>query len=72
MEPVSGHKIRVSKDLADFLKETFPPRCISEGETMEAAQRYAGKVELAQFLIGHAAEEDDVEAIVRSHHNHYR
>ncbi len=38
------------KPLIDELRKRYPPRCINPGESIEAAHRYAGAVELVDFL----------------------
>ena len=37
-----------ASELVEILDDMFPPRCIKPGETMEDAQRYAGKRELGE------------------------
>lgn len=44
----------IPKRKMDIIKERledFKPKCIQPGETLEVAHRYAGKVELAEFLL---------------------
>lgn len=45
-------------DLLEELDRTFPPLCIREGQTVEAAHRYAGKRELIDFLFAVKARGD--------------
>lgn len=40
-----------AEDLVAELNKLFPPRCISPGESLEDAHRYAGKRELVEFLL---------------------
>ena len=40
----------IPKELIDELKERFPHRCPKRGESLEDVLRYAGKVELIEFL----------------------
>lgn len=47
-----------SVDLVEELARLFPARCIRPGETPEEAHRYAGKVELVEFLTALAAKTD--------------
>lgn len=41
---------RIDRYTLEWLEKKYPPRCIDEKETMESAQRYAGKVELIREL----------------------
>lgn len=50
---------RIPPDLVDWLKENFPAKCISKGQSLEDAHRYAGMVELASKLIGFAIRGED-------------
>lgn len=52
---------RVTPDLVEWLKDTFKPRCIKAGESLEDAHRYAGKVELAETIIKFAQNGDRVD-----------
>jgi len=40
----------ITEALLKVLQERFPEKCIRSGESLEEAHRYAGKVELIQFL----------------------
>lgn len=55
----TGRPPRVTPDLVQYLKETFPPRCIGPNEDPIAAHRYAAQVELAEKIIRLAGSEDD-------------
>ncbi|UIY29173.1 hypothetical protein LZK73_21815 [Neorhizobium galegae] len=50
---------RVPSDLVDYLRDTFPPRCIKQGEDVIEAYRYAAKVELAETLIKFGTSNED-------------
>jgi hypothetical protein len=38
------------EDLIKELETLYPPRCVAVGDTLEAAHRYAGSVELIEAL----------------------
>jgi hypothetical protein len=40
-----------AEELVEELSKTFPPRCITPGQSLEDAHRYAGKRELVEFLL---------------------
>lgn len=42
---------RVGEDLVEWLRVTFPPRCIRKHENPDDARWYAAQVELAETII---------------------
>ena len=50
---------RATPELIEFLKATFPSRCKLRNESVEAHDRYAGKVELVEMLEELLAEQDE-------------
>ena len=47
-----------ASELVEELNNLFPPRCITPGQTLEDAHRYAGKRELVEMLAAVAARSD--------------
>ena len=41
-----------AEELVVALDKEFPPRCIQSNETLDDANRYAGKREMVDWLIG--------------------
>lgn len=50
---------RISIELMDWLRKTFPAQCIEPGQDLIAAHRYAAKVELAQKIIRMGGGDED-------------
>lgn len=44
-------KFTTLSELAEFLRSTYPPRCIETGQSVEDAHRYAGKSALASLIL---------------------
>lgn len=49
--PFANAVWRRPEDIADFLAEFFPPRCIEKGQSIEDASWDAAQVDLAQRII---------------------
>lgn len=50
---------RVTADLVEWLRETYPPMCIKANQSEIDAHRYAAQVDLANRIIGFARGMDD-------------
>ena len=56
---------QLSVDLIDELDKMFPARCIEAGQTLEAANRYAGKRDLIDYLRALRDEANATDKILR-------
>lgn len=47
------------EELAEYLHENFPPRCIQPNETEAEAHRYAGQQDLIVYLLNRIRKEKE-------------